>query len=274
VSISVLLLTLDEEGNLPRCLDALSWCDDIVVLDSFSTDGTVAVAEQRGCRVFQRRFDSFAGQRNYALDSIPFRYEWVLHLDADEVLTPELVDELLAMAAESRKDAWRIPSKLMFMGRWLRHSGMYPTYQVRFGHRDRFRFIQVGHGQREDIAADRVGTCRAPYLHYNFSKGLEEWLHKHVRYAIAEAASEIRRAKTPIIGGVFRDKVSRRRALKNIAANLPFRPLLRFIYMYLFCLGFLDGRAGLIYCRLLMHYESSIALIRDVQNNSDNKQQL
>jgi len=263
VSISVLLLTLDEERNLPRCLDALSWCDDIVVLDSYSTDGTVALAEQRGCRVFQRRFDSFAGQRNHALNDVPFRHDWVLHLDADEVVTADLVAELRGLVASVGKDAWRIPSKIMFMGRWLRYSGMYPAYQVRFGHRERFRFIQVGHGQREDLAADRIGTCRQHYLHFNFSKGVEEWLQKHLRYAAAEARLEWQGTE----GWNWRDLLSgqptrRRRAMKALASRLPFRPTLRFFYMFVLCRGFLDGRAGLCYCRMVAHYESTIVLLR------------
>ncbi|MFZ1539350.1 MAG: glycosyltransferase family 2 protein [Chromatiaceae bacterium] len=193
MGISVLLLTLNEAANLPACLAALAWSDDVVVLDSFSQDDTVAVAERWGARVYQRAFDHFAGQRNYALDRIPFQHDWVLHLDADEIVTPALQAEMLAAIGDGRCDAWPIPSKMMFFGQWLRHAGLYPSYQVRLGHRQRCRFKQVGHGQREDVAPERVGTLQEPYLHYSFAKGLTDWFDKHNRYASAEAAEAVRR---------------------------------------------------------------------------------
>jgi glycosyltransferase involved in cell wall biosynthesis len=264
VSISILLLTLNEEANLPACLAAVSWCDDVVVLDSFSSDGTVSLAERLGARVYQRRFDHFAGQRNYALDNITFKYDWVLHLDADEIVTPELYSEMLRVIAEGQFDAFRIPSKMMFFGQWLRYSGMYPAYQVRLGHRERLRFKQVGHGQREDLPAERVGTLREPYLHYSFSKGLTDWVEKHNRYASDEAQETVRARSegrgVDWLGCFALDRARRFRALKALSVRLPFRPSLRFFYMYVLRRGFLDGRAGLTYCRLLAIYEYLIVL--------------
>ena len=150
------------------------------------------------------------------------------------------------------------------MGRWLRYSGLYPSYQVRLGHRDRFRFKQVGHGQREDLAPERVGTLTEPYLHYSFSKGLSDWVDKHNRYASAEAREAVRLLATggglDWAGLVAREPTRRRRALKALSIRLPLRPLLRFLYMYLLRRGFLDGRAGLTYCRLLAIYEYLIVL--------------
>jgi glycosyltransferase involved in cell wall biosynthesis len=264
MSISVLLLTLNEEANLPACLAAVNWSDDVVVLDSFSQDNSVDVAERLGARVYQRAFDTFAGQRNYALDEIDFKHDWILHLDADEIITPELQAEMLAAVWSGRFDAYRIPSKMMFFARWLRYSGMYPSYQVRLGHRERFRFKQVGHGQREDLAPKRVGTLSEPYLHYSFSKGLTDWFDKHNRYASDEAKETVRllgESRESDWGGLWsRDRVRRRRALKELSYRMPFRPSLRFLYMYLLRRGFLDGRAGLTYCRLLSIYEYLIVL--------------
>ena len=264
MGISVLLLTLNEAANLPACMAALAWADDVVVLDSFSQDETLAVAVRLGARIYQRAFDDFAGQRNYALDQIPFQHEWVLHLDADEIVTPALRAEMEAAVAAGRYDAWRVPSKMMFMGRWLRYSGLYPSYQVRLGHRDRFRFKQVGHGQREDLAPERIGTLTEPYLHYSFSKGLSDWVDKHNRYASAEAREAVRLLASggglDWAGLVAREPTRRRRALKALSIRLPLRPLLRFLYMYVLRRGFLDGRAGLTYCRLLAIYEYLIVL--------------
>jgi hypothetical protein len=168
------------------------------------------------------------------------------------------------VVAAGRYDAWRLPFKMMFMGRWLRYSGLYPSYQVRLGHRDRFRFKQVGHGQREDLAPERVGTLTEPYLHDSFSKGLSDWVEKHNRYASAEAREAVRLLATgggrDWAGLLAREPTRRRRALKALSIRLPLRPLLRFLYMYLLRRGFLDGRAGLTYCRLLAIYEYLIVL--------------
>jgi glycosyltransferase involved in cell wall biosynthesis len=264
MGISVLLLTLNEAANLPACLGALAWADDVVVLDSFSQDETVAVAEQLGARVYQRAFDSFAGQRNFALDEMMFKHDWILHLDADEIVTPELHAEMRRVILEDQFDAFRIPSKMMFFGQWLRYSGMYPAYQVRLGHRQRLRFKQVGHGQREDLPAERVGTLREPYLHYSFSKGLTDWFDKHNRYASDEARETMRARlhgrEIDWLGCLSLDRARRFRALKALSLRLPFRPSLRFFYMYVLRRGFLDGHAGLTYCRLLAVYEYLIVL--------------
>lgn len=189
MKVSVLLLTFNEAANLPRCLAALAWCDDIVTVDSGSTDGTLEIARAAGVRVLSRPFDDFATQRNFGLDHGDLRNEWVLHLDADEVVTEAFRARLEALEPPAGVDAYRVPSKLMLNGRWLRRAGMYPAYQVRLGHRERLRFVQVGHGQREDLPPGRVGTFDEPYLHYNFSHGLPAWLRKHVRYAEDRARS-------------------------------------------------------------------------------------
>ena len=263
IPVSVLILTLNEAGNIGRCIASVTWSDDVVVLDSFSADATVERAAAGGARVYQRAFDNFAGQRNHALDHIEFRHDWVLHLDADEVVTDELAREIAASIQEPGFDAYRLASKMMFMGRWLRFSAMYPCYQVRLGRKDQLRFEQVGHGQREVIGAGQVGTLAAPYLHFGFSKGLADWLERHNRYSSDEAAKGVEwlRQGSGGLAGLFSgDPSGRRRALKRLSVRLPLRPALRFIYMYVLRLGFLDGRAGFIYCRLLAMYEYWIVL--------------
>jgi glycosyltransferase involved in cell wall biosynthesis len=255
---SILLLTLNEEQNLPACLKAIDWCDDVVVLDSFSIDRTVEIAKERGVRVFQRKFDTFAAQRNHALEQIEFSHPWVFHLDADEIFTDALRHEVETAIENPVYDAWRVPSKMMFLGKWLRHSGMYPSYQVRLTKSPDFRFRQVGHGQKADIPLEKIGTLTQPYLHYSFSKGLSEWFEKHNRYSSdeAEAALTYKQGGGMDWAGLFASDPSRRRlAMRMLVFRLPFRPLLRFVYMYIFRLGFLDGSAGYTYCRLMATYE-------------------
>lgn len=259
VPVSVLILARNEEGNLPRCLAALTWCTDIVVVDDESTDRTVEVAQAAGARVLQRKFDSFAGQRNWALETTKWKHDWILHLDADEVVTPELAAEVGGAVSGSRFDAYRIPSRLIFMGCALMHAATYPTYQVRLGRNPGLRFKQVGHGQREDMDRARIGTMKEPYLHYSFSKGLEEWFGRHNHYSTAEAQEEVyeRESLRPLLL-LSKDPVERRRALKRAARHLPFRPTLRFLWLYALKRGFLDGRAGFEYCRLMACYEGMI----------------
>jgi len=264
LSISILILTFNEEENLPACLEAIAWCDDIVVLDSFSTDGTVEIAKKFGVRVYQRQFDNFAGQRNFALTNFDFRHEWVFHLDADEIITDELKSEMEMAIENSTLDAFRVPSKMIMLGKWLRYSGMYPAYQVRLGRTEILRFKQVGHGQREDMDASRVGTLKNPYLHYSFSRGLENWFTRHNHYSTQEAVEGMKTlgGKSIDWGGLLSISVltRRRRALKDLSVRLPFRPLLRFFYLYILRRGFLDGRVGLTYCLLISIYEYMIVL--------------
>ncbi len=273
VAISVLLLTLNEEANLPRCFEALAWCDDVVVLDSISRDGTREIGAAAGARVLERAFDDFASQRNFALDTVEFRHEWILHLDADEVVTPELIDAITDAAAGSRYDAYRIPSKLMFQGRWLRRAGMYPAYQVRLTRQGAFRFRQVGHGQKEGIDAGRIGTIDVPYLHYAFSRGLHEWFEKHNRYSTDEARDTVAHENSPTVSWRdYRtgDRYRRRQALRSMSRNLPFRSFFRFVYMYILRGGVLEGRAGLTYCLLLAIYEFMIDVkVREMREVRD-----
>jgi glycosyltransferase involved in cell wall biosynthesis len=262
--ISVVVLTLNEAANLPRCLASVAWADDIVVLDSGSNDATCEIAKAAGARVLVRAFDSFAGQRNYAMEHGQLRNDWVLHLDADEVVTEELRSELaqLASSGTAEKPVWRVASRIIFMGRWLRHAGMYPSYQVRFGRADALRFVDFGHGQREVQPAEQVGTLRQPMDHYNFSKGVNDWLARHLRYAKAEAEELLRARQQPLhLAGLFSgDRTERRRALKRLSYYAPCRGLLAFAYAYIFRGGVLDGRAGFTYCRLFAMYHSFIGL--------------
>ena len=187
MKVSILILTHNEATNITACLGALSWCDDILVINSGSTDKTAEIAQRHGARVITRSFDTFADQRNFGLDKGELRNDWVLHLDADEVLTEEFVVALDQLEPTPGVDAYLVPSKLILYGQWLRYAGMYPSYQVRIGHRERLRFKQVGHGQRENLEADRIGVFAEPYLHFSFSHGMRRWLQKHICYAADEA---------------------------------------------------------------------------------------
>ena len=273
MKVSTLVLTYNEALNLPRCLRALSWCDDIVVIDSGSTDNTIEIAGKFGARILTRPFDNFANQRNFGLEQGELRHEWVLHLDADEVVTEAFVRRLLSLEPPRGIEGYRVPSKLMFGEKWLRHSGMYPNYQVRLGHRDRLRFVQVGHGQRESLPAENLETFDEPYLHYSFSHGLKHWFERHAAYAVAEAR-ELRLAREQ---NNFRwselfhwDRTVRRRAAKAFSYRLPLfcRPSARFCYVYFWRGGFLDGSIGFKYAYMLSIYEGMVAVAGSQPNSN------
>jgi len=260
---SALVLTLNEERNLPACLSSLAGCDDIVVLDSGSTDRTITIAQAAGARVAVRAFTDFADQRNFALETIDFRNQWVFHLDADEHFTPELVHECDDVSHQnpSNIDGYFVAPRMLYHGRWIPHCTDFPAYQARFGHARRFRFIQVGHGQRERPEL-RLGKLQTNYLHNLSAHSDADLEAKHRRYARQEAAAFLDRSREgrPLARHLFaQNALERRRALKILSQHMPARGLLRFLYQYGWRRGFLDGRAGFAYCVLLARYEHWIA---------------
>jgi glycosyltransferase involved in cell wall biosynthesis len=259
MAFSTLILTMNERANLARCLDSLAGCDDIVVLDSGSDDGTQQLALERGARVFSRRFDNFAGQRNWALDHVTFKHPWVLHLDADESITPELQAELEDVSRRDALSAYLLANKLIFMGHWIKRSSMYPYFQARLLRLGEARFEQSGHGQHLAYATRGVGRLRQPYIHHNFSKGISDWVERHNRYSSDEARRLLRERgahRVHILDLVLgKTAESRQQAKKRLADSIPCRPLVRFLYSYLWKGGFLDGRAGFHYCALMAIYD-------------------
>ena len=185
--ISVLILTRDEAVNLPRCLAAVSWSDDIVVLDSGSTDDTVDIARAAGARVVTRAFDNERDHRLYSLREIPFRHPWVYNPDADEETPADLRDEMLEAVRNASEDvaAFRVRFKTMFLGRWIRHSSLYPTYVMRLFRPARIRLSRDINLRYE--ADGEVRLLQSHFIHHTFAKGMDAWREKHRRYAESEA---------------------------------------------------------------------------------------
>lgn len=258
---SILILTKDEEVNLAACLRSVAWCDDVVVLDSLSVDRTREIARAGGARVYERPFDDFGAQRNHALDHIPFKHPWVFHLDADERFNEELQQECERVIARDEHSAYFVPNRIIFMGRWIRRCSRYPYPQVRLLKVGEVRFVKSGHGQREDRATRGVGHITVGYDHFNFSKGIGDWVEKHNRYSTGEAAALLASRSESVdwrgvLGG---DSMRRRRSLKQLHARLPGRWLIKFGYLYVIRLGFLEGYPGLAYCLLQCFYDFLIA---------------
>ncbi len=265
MSVSVLIMTLDEEVNLQACLDSVAWSDDIVVLDSFSSDKTVEIAQAAGARVVKHEFVTDRSQRHYGLKEIPFKYPWVYMPDADEITPPELRDEILSIAADPdrREGAFRARFKVFFMGRWLRYSSLYPTWVIRLVRPDR-----IDLEQREVncywLVDGPEGQLQNHFIHYSFNKGINWWFEKHNRYSWHEARKSLRSLADERMEWrdvlKLADPVRRRRVLKSLSFRFPCRPFLRFVYMYVLRRGFLDGWPGYVYCRLLASYEFMIVV--------------
>jgi glycosyltransferase involved in cell wall biosynthesis len=262
--ISVLILTYNEEQDLPGCLDSVAWCDDIHVLDSESTDRTTEIARQRGATVTTRRFDSYASQRNAGMQ-LPFRHAWVLVLDADERPTPELSAEMppaVAIAPE-HVAGFRIRRRDFLWGTWLKHAQMTPYY---------VRLLRVGkaHYTREvneilEVDGD-IRELRAPFDHLAFSKGISHWIAKHNDYSSKEAAllaSGDATQGASLYQALFaRNFHERRIAQKAIFYELPARPLIKWCYLMFVRGAVLDGAAGFMYTTLQSFYEFLIEVKR------------
>lgn len=260
--ISVLIPVKNEQANLPRCLSSVPWADEIIVVDSQSSDGTVEIAEKFGTRVVQFEFNGrWPKKKNWALENVAFRHEWVFLLDADETLPPEAEGELGALAAsESKMAGYWVNRRFMFMGKWLRHA-YYPNWNLRFFRHALGRFEKITDRPTESgdnevhehlVVRGETGRLRFEMDHYAFPS-VETFVEKHNRYSNWEARVALDgKADGPALQD---SEVARRRKIKHLAARLPFRPLLRFLYIYLWQRGFLDGREGYYFARLHAYYE-------------------
>lgn len=259
MTVSVLILTLNEQANIGSCLESLSWCDDIVVLDSFSTDQTCSIAQQRGARIVTRSFDNWSAHQNWAVGNIDFRHPWVLYLDADERCPEDLRDEVLRRALpDAPESAFRVRRKDFFMGRWLKHAQLYPTWLVRVFRPQHIRYERLVNPVA--IIEGPTGELRSHIVHYPFSHGVSHWIARHNRYSDMEAVEASKAREGRAVGAALwsRDPNDRRRALKDIFFRLPARPLVKFLYYYGWRRGFLDGRAGFTYATLQSFYEYMI----------------
>ena len=259
--ISVLILTRNEEHNLPDCLRTVAWSDDIHVLDSLSSDRTVEIANSAGARITQRPFDNWAAHQNWAMTNLAFRYPWVFYLDADERVTPDLAGEMQrTVASDPAFVAYRIHRRDFLGTQWLKHSQLSPYY-IRLFRPEKMRYERLVNPR--SVVDGPVGQLRGYLDHYPFSKGLQDWLARHDRYSTLEAEqSELNRDKARDISLrsalLERDFHKRRYHQKELFYRMPGRPWIKFFYLYFLRRGFLDGRAGFTYARLQSRYESMI----------------
>jgi glycosyltransferase involved in cell wall biosynthesis len=261
VPVSVVVPIKNEAANLPRCLGSVQWASEILVVDSQSTDGSIQIAEKHGAKVVQFHFNgTWPKKKNWALENLPFRNEWVFILDADEVLPPEAAEEFARATANAGEIAgYWINRRFMFLGRWLRHA-YYPNWNLRLFRHQLGRFEQITAAPTDSgdnevhehvIVPGPTARLRCEIEHYAFPS-VEVFLEKHNRYSNWEARVAV---EGELRAGVAHEQVEVKRALKKFARRLPFRPLLRFLYIYVWQKGFLDGREGYYFARLHAFYE-------------------
>jgi glycosyltransferase involved in cell wall biosynthesis len=253
--VAAIVLTHNEEKNLPDCLAALAgWVQELFVVDSGSTDRTVEIAREAGATVYEHSFEHYGAQRNWAIDHLPITAPWTLHVDADERITPELrasITAALAGATESnRVDGYLVSRRTMFMGRWIRHGGHYPAWHL--------RLVRTGVGRCEDRLYDQhfyvsgaVQKLQGDLID-TLTPDVATFTTRHLRWAALEAAEHDapRDAHGRIRGRLATDNaIEQRRWWRDWYARLPLfvRPAAYFLYRYFVRLGFLDGRAGLVF---------------------------
>lgn len=260
--VSVMIFTLDEELHLPSCLDSVAWSDDVIVVDSFSTDGTARISQERGVRFYRHEFQGFGSQRNWALRHAAPKHPWVLILDADERVPAELARELAEIAHRDPSDtgAFRLRRRFYMWGRWLRYSSLYPSWVVRFVHKDRVDYIDRGHAETQRVKG-AIGDLRHDLIDENL-KGIDEWFERQNRYSSRDALYELQMQARPVRWRdvLSADPLERRNVLKSLAWRAPSRGLAYFLYSYLWRGGFRDGRDGLVFCRMRALYQTQVAI--------------
>lgn len=261
--VSVIVYTLNEEQDLPGCLESLKWSDDVHVFDSLSSDRTQEIARDFGAKVTTRAFDTESVHRNWAMENLPFQHPWVYHSDADERVPDDLTVAMGKCVQEPQGNvAFRMRRRDYFMGQWLRHCVPSPT-NIRLFLHEKMRYARLINPV--PVIDGTVGMIEEHFDHFPFSKGLTHWFEKHNRYSTLEARQivENRRdgVRPSLAQALFgRDYTDRRYHQKEIFYRMPARSQLKFCLLYFAKLGFLDGRAGLEFCRLNAIYERMIVM--------------
>ena len=253
---SVVILTFNSAESLPATLGSLTGLsDDVHVVDSGSVDDTIAIAERWGAKVISHPFESYGAQRNWAIGHVALRYEWQLHLDADERLTPELHAEIVRLAGDVACDGFLLPRLVCFLGRTMRHGGMSPTWHM--------RLFRTGSGRCEEREYDQHFLCSGPVgalrgmMIDDVRMSIAEWTARHNRWADAEVRESLREKSSTagpnqVQGKIAGGKLERKRYLRNVYNDAPLfvRPFGLWIYRYFLRAGFLDGVEGLIFWTL------------------------
>lgn len=261
--ISVLILTKNEEQDLPGCLASVAWSDDIHLYDSYSDDRTVEIAEAAGATVTKRHFDNWAAHQNWGLANIPFKHPWVFYIDADERMSPELIQSLQQTVQNPGDNvAFRVQRRDFFLDTWLKHVQASPFY-MRLFRPGKMRYERLVNPI--SIPDGPVGQVDGFLDHYPFSKGVGHWFTRHNSYATFEATQIVENRRKHAGFSLLKaltekDFHERRYHQKELFYRMPLRPFIKFFILYVLKRGFMDGKAGLTYATLQSIYEYMIVL--------------
>lgn len=251
--VSIVVLTRNEERNLRACLESVAgWAAEIFVVDSGSTDATLMIARQFDATIVTHAFETHARQWSWAIAQLPFTTPWVLAIDADQRVTPELRDAVSAEIAAPRADGYFVCRRQIFRGRWIRHGGYYPKYLLKLFRR---AAVSIDHTDLVDHhfhVTGPVAKLQGDLIEDNRNEAhIAEWTAKHNRYAVLQARQELAAADGPTIGvrAVLGSPDHRMRWLKHLWSGLPLyvRPVLYVFYRYVIRFGWLDGKEGFIF---------------------------
>nr|WP_242040776.1 glycosyltransferase family 2 protein [Coleofasciculus sp. FACHB-1120] len=253
--LSVIILTKDEQANLPDCLASLQKLDaEVFVVDSGSSDRTIEIAKELGCQVFEHPFENYAKQFNWAIENLPIMTPWIMRLDADERLTPKLLEELKLILPQTDDEitGYQVKRRVFFMGRWIRHGGYYPTWLLRIWRTDFGVCEQRWMDEHIVLKQGKIAKLQHDIIDEN-KKGLSFWIDKHNRYAereVKDMLSIISEKDDALLkSGQSSQAIRRRWVKKNLYTRSPLflRAFLYFFMRYIIGLGFLDGIEGLIF---------------------------
>jgi len=264
--VSVLIPAFNEAANIEACIRSVQWAAEIIVVDSGSTDKTCELASQLGARMV--RFSYVPGglkKKNWALQNLDFKHDWILILDADERITPRLAEEICRAASSDPGEVvgFYINRRFYFLNHWIRHAGYYPSWNLRLLRRGFGAYEQVP--DPESVAGDnevhehvllkgKAAFLSEPMDHFAFPS-VYVFIEKHNRYSSWEARAGRRCLEPPGSAGRMAWHLAFRRLLKRLGRSLPLSEVLRFVFHYFIKLGFLDGKEGYLFCRLLAEYE-------------------
>ena len=241
--VSVIVITLNEEENIEQCLKSIyGWSDDIHIVDSYSTDNTIEIAKKYTDNIHTIEKGNWATIRQWALSSIPLKYEWILFIDADEWLTEDVKNEIIQKVNSNiEENGFRVPRRFIFLNKWLKHGGQW-FGELRLLKHGKVRFLKAGDGESK-VVEGKVGVLKNDMVHQDL-KPFSAWIDKHNKISLmaAERHMEIREEKMD-------EAIMRKGVLWKIWDKVPLllRPFLMFFYIYFIKLGFLDGKEGLIY---------------------------
>ena len=261
--VSLLIPCKNEENNIARCIQSVQWVDEIFVVDSQSTDKTIEIAESLGAEVVQFKYKGgWPKKKNWALENLPFTNEWVLILDADECLPPNAQNEIRGIVSNTHEkhSGYWINRRYFFLGKPLKHA-YFPNWNLRLfkhklGRYEKITDLSTNSGDHEIhehvVVKGTTGRLRSVMDHHAFPT-IDSFVEKHNRYSNWEAVVES--SSTDDDSALQHDAVKGKRRLRRIFRKLPFRPTLRFLYVYLWQKGILDGWRGYVFSKLHAQYE-------------------